>query len=69
MTLNQPLFLVVLVLDVSWHCRSVYLIFLTCFVLFILAAILFPFGTTMRKVCQAVENPQYEVFEQVGPTV
>nr|QZX63195.1 prominin 1-like protein [Halisarca dujardinii] len=37
-------------------------IFLAAFILLILAAIMFPFGTTLRKICLSVQNPDYEMF-------
>jgi hypothetical protein len=41
---------------------SAALIFFAGFILFILAAFMFPFGTTLRKVCLAIQDPEYEVF-------
>ena len=36
------------------------------FVLLILAALAFFFGSNMQKICQAIEPPEYEVYKRVN---
>lgn len=45
---------------------TVYLTFLFGFVLLILAALAFFFGSNLQKICQAIEPPEYEVFTKVS---
>ena len=49
--------------------RSAGLIFFAAFSLFLLAAFSFPLGSSMRKFCLAVEDPEYEAQRRVSVCV